>query len=170
MNGKPLAETPGLEWLRYMNACNAKRGKTPLEPADIAQLFAYIQSLEQRLKGAGADISALRNSIGLGVGHEGKGFRSRRRVRAELARLEKEHQRERLRDQRAGWRGKLPFYTARFERTQGAYVATVDEMPGVFGQGQTFPAALRSLTGAVELAVDTRPVRPRRSVAARRRR
>ena len=34
-------------------------------------------------------------------------------------------------------------------------IATVDEIPGVFGQGRTLHAAVQSLAGAVQLAIET---------------
>jgi len=150
---KPLAATAGLEWLRYLNACNSSHGKTPLSSQQITQLFGYIQLLENALAKDGRDVATLRNRVGLGVGPQGTGFKTRRAVRGELARLEKQYLAKRLRAQRTGWRGRLPFYTARLQRARRGYVGSVDEMPGVYGEGRTVAEALRSLTGAVDAAL-----------------
>jgi predicted RNase H-like HicB family nuclease len=130
-----------------------ERGKTPLSSQQIAQLFGYIQLLEGALAKGGRDVGPLRNRVGLGVGPKGTGFKTRRAVRAELARLEKEYLAKRRHAQRAGWRGRLPFYTARLQRARRGYVGSVDEMPGVYGEGRTVAEALRSLTGAVDVAL-----------------
>jgi predicted RNase H-like HicB family nuclease len=174
MIAPPLIHDDALEYWRYMNRCNPDGTRTPLSRPDVTRLFAYVQLLEERLKELGSGFDDLREFLGLGKGVDGAGIPSRAEVRRRLRALQRRRDEQSVQRQREGSLGTLPLYTARFQAANGgAYVASIDEMPGVYGQGPSLSVCMASLAevtrGTVSSARNAADGRPRAAARSARR-
>jgi len=155
MINPPMVNTDVLEHWRYMNECNPDGTRTPLSRADVTRLFAYIQLLEERITAAAGKVLDLKEYLGLGTGSDGTGIPDRREVRKRLRALERRKVRREVEEQHNAWLGMLPLYTARFEQGhEWEFIASIDEMPGVYAQGHSLAACMRSLAACVRSVVE----------------
>jgi predicted RNase H-like HicB family nuclease len=151
---KPGVNIEVLDYWSFMNRRNPDGHRTPLSRADVTRLFAYIQLLEERIAESGGKFNDLREYLGLGTGFDGTGIPGRKEVRKRLRELQRRRD-HRIEDEQHNARlAMLPLYTARFEAGEEcAFFASIDEMRGVFGQGDSLAACMRDLARTVSAVV-----------------